>query len=84
MKQKKIDENNMILVNDNKMTINVENFNDNTSFVIVTKDEKVLKKSLDVITAICKKHKEKTVNVFIFRTYESLEKALKLGSAKEV
>ncbi len=87
MKREKIDKNNMILVNNNKVVIDVENtkdFNDCTSFVIVTRDKEVLEKSLDAITTICKKHNKENVNVFIFGTYEMLEKALKLGFAKGV
>ena len=47
---------------------------DKITFIIITQDEEVLKKSIDAIVRVSKEHKEKEINVVISSSYEKLHK----------
>ena len=47
---------------------------DKITFVIITKDEDVLKNSLQAIAEVTKDNKEKEINVVISSSYEKLHK----------
>lgn len=47
---------------------------DKITFIIITQDEDVLKKSLQVIAEVTKDNKEKEINVVISSSYEKLHK----------
>lgn len=47
---------------------------DKITFVIITKDEDVLKNSLQSIAEVTKENKEKEINVVISSSYEKLHK----------
>lgn len=47
---------------------------DKITFIIITQDEDVLKKSLQAIAEVTKDNKEKEINVVILSSYEKLHK----------
>ena len=47
---------------------------DKITFIIITQDEDVLKKSLQAIAEVTKDNKEKEINVVISSSYEKLHK----------
>ena len=47
------------------------------TFIVITQDEEVLKKSIQAIAEVSKEHKEKEINVVISSSYEKLHKITK-------
>lgn len=44
------------------------------TFIVITQDEEVLKKSIQAIAEVSKEHKEKEINVVISSSYKKLHK----------
>ena len=65
---------NIIEVKDGVITYNEVKNENKITFIIITKDENVLKKSIDAIVKVNKEHKEKEINVFISSSYDKLHK----------
>lgn len=74
-KKKTIDKDSKVIeVKDGKIPYDEVKNENKISFIIITKDEDVLKKSIDAIVRVGKEHKEKEINVFISSSYEKLHK----------
>ena len=74
-KKNTIDKDSKIIdVVDGKIPYNEIKNEDKITFIIITQDENVLKKSIQAIVEISKENKEKEINVVISSSYEKLHK----------
>lgn len=74
-KKNTIDKDSKIIdVVDGKIPYNEIKNEDKITFIIITQDEDVLKKSIQAIAEISKENKEKEINVVISSSYEKLHK----------
>ena len=74
-KKNTIDKDSKIIdVIDGKIPYNEIKNEDKITFIIITQDEDVLKKSIQAIAEISKENKEKEINVVISSSYEKLHK----------
>ena len=74
-KKNTIDKDSKIIdVVDGKIPYNEINDEDKITFIIITQDEDVLKKSIQAIAEVSKENKEKEINVVISSSYEKLHK----------
>lgn len=74
-KKNTIDKDSKIIdVVDGKIPYNEINNEDKITFIIITQDEDVLKKSIQAIAEVSKKNKEKEINAVISSSYEKLHK----------
>ena len=74
-KKNTIDKDSKIIdVVDGKIPYNEIKNEDKITFIIITQDEDVLKKSIQSIAEVSKEHKEKKINVVISSSYEKLHK----------
>ena len=74
-KKNTIDKDSKIIdVVDGKIPYNEINDEDKITFIIITQDEDILKKSIQAIAEISKENKEKEINVVISSSYEKLHK----------
>ena len=74
-KKNTIDKDSKIIdVVDGKIPYNEINDEDKITFIIITQDEDVLKKSIQSIAEVSKENKEKEINVVISSSYKKLHK----------
>lgn len=74
-KKNTIDKDSKIIdVVDGKIPYNEIKNENKITFIIITKDEDVLKKSIQSISEVSKENKEKEINVVISSSYEKLHK----------
>lgn len=74
-KKNTIDKDSKIIdVVDGKIPYNEIKNEDKITFIIITQDEDVLKKSIQSIAEVSKENKEKEINVVISSSYEKLHK----------
>lgn len=74
-KKNTIDKDSKIIdVVDGKIPYNEIKNEDKITFIIITQDEDVLKKSIQAIAEVSKENKEKEINVVISSSYEKLHK----------
>ena len=74
-KKNTIDKDSKIIdVVDGKIPYNEINDEDKITFIIITQDEDVLKKSIQAIAEVSKENKEKEINVVISSSYKKLHK----------
>ena len=74
-KKNTIDKDSKIIdIVDGKIPYNEIKNEDKITFIIITQDEDILKKSIQAIAEISKENKEKEINVVISSSYEKLHK----------
>ena len=76
-KKNTIDKDSKIIdVVDGKIPYNEIKNEDKITFIIITQDEDILKKSIQAIAEVSKENKEKEINVVISSSYEKLHKII--------